>query len=122
MASETLLHSEMLPMQDSYDPDEAYEDILLQLKEVIQQQVMKFKKMSNEGTLSANDTRTLLDLIGQVKKLAQEELEAAAQLPDDVLERIANRDRVRKHRAKKNDTVENSDQSTQSTKATERSK
>jgi hypothetical protein len=105
---ETKICQRLNTMQDSYDPDQAYEDMLIELKGVIQEQIFHLRTQSKAGKITENEKRILFELIRQVRQLAKEELEAAAQAPDDVLERIVNRDYVRKHRAKKNDTVKTS--------------
>src|ERR1700677_3330480 len=94
-----------------HDPDQAYEDILVELKDIIQDQVEHLKKLSKKGKLKPAENRRLLDLIRQVKVLKQKEMEEALRTPDDDLERIAVRQRVRKHRTKKNENlIENSGQ------------
>jgi hypothetical protein len=107
-------------MPDSYDPDQACEDMLGELKEIIHEQIVHFKKLSKEGKLSENEKRTLFELVRQVKQLAKEELEMAAQTPDDVLDRIVQNGYLRKHRAKKkNDIAKDSGQGAESPQSSE---
>lgn len=94
-------------------PDQAYEDMLAELKAIIQSQIQELKKSSEKGKLSVSDNRTLLELIRQVKQLAQEELQTALQMSDERLIRIATRERVSKHRKKNESLLKDSDESSE---------
>ena len=96
-------------MKKSDTDYECYDDMLDDLKLILQSQIRILKDKSEKKSLTVSENKTLLELVRQVKQLAQEELEAALKLSDDALNKIDQRER--KAKSRRNESIgENSPQ------------